>query len=100
MIVRNLKALGVALAVAFSFAATATAAMAEEHHFHGTPGVLPVIANNVQQFTFTTGSGQGFTCETVGVEASLEAETSTLSRITKIPHLRSRDFPTPCDTLP
>lgn len=74
---RNLKALGVALAVAFAFAATATAASATTHHIHGTPGKLSVTGNTINQFTSTTGSGKGYTCETVGVEGELIEETST-----------------------
>ena len=34
------------------------------------------------------------------IEGAKVEPVAPLSRITKIPHLRSRNFPTPCDTLP
>jgi hypothetical protein len=34
------------------------------------------------------------------LEARVERLEEKLSRITKIPHSRSRNFPTPCDSLP
>ena len=75
---RNLKVLGMALAMAFAFAAFASAASAATHHFDGGAGeTLSVVTNENQVFTTTTGGTQGFICKGVAFNSTLEVATST-----------------------
>lgn len=74
--IRNLKALGLALVAAFALSAVVASAASAQFHSEKTETRLTVSSNETQTFSYTK-NGVKVTCNKVAVTATVTSQTST-----------------------